>query len=68
MAEDDSQNGLRQLVAHILTSKVDLYVASLIARYVKFRCMIGDDSSAAPPANSFDKILWLTHNERSSST
>ena len=43
MAEDDSQTGLRQLVAYILGVKVDHNVASLIARFLNFRCMICDE-------------------------
>ena len=43
MVEEDSQTGLRQLVAHILGVKVDHNVASLIARFLNFRCMICDE-------------------------
>ena len=42
MTEEDSQKGLRQLVARILGLKIDSNVASLIVRFLNHRCMICD--------------------------
>ena len=43
MTEEDSQTGLRQLGARMLGQKVDSNVASLIARFLNYRCMICDE-------------------------
>ena len=42
MTEEDSQTGLRQLAARMLGQKVDSNVASLIARFLNYRCMLCD--------------------------
>ena len=43
MAEEDRQRGMRQLVSQMLGQKVDSSVASLIARFLNYRCMICDE-------------------------
>ena len=42
-AEDNKQRGLKQLVSQMLGQQVDSSVASLIARFLNFRCMICDE-------------------------
>ena len=43
MAEEDRQRGLRQLAAQMLGQTVDPNVASLIARFLNYRCMLCDE-------------------------
>ena len=43
MAEENRQRGLKQLVSQMLGQKVDSSVASLIGRFLNFRCMLCDE-------------------------
>ena len=42
-AEENRRKGLKQLVSQMLGQKVDPNVASLIGRFLNFRCMICDE-------------------------
>ena len=42
-AEEGRRKGLKQLVSQLLGQKVDRHVASLIGRFLNFRCMLCDE-------------------------